>query len=157
MSAIVKERRNVLNVEVSKKEDRRNVKGNDRNVKGNSETLDLKRGMIVFVDLGSVDEGRSSSVQKGKRPCLIVSNNANNKFSGNLSVIVLTSKMTKKPLPTHVLLTTDEVSCLKVLQKETLFYGRCLFYDEENCRIKKLFFSTLKTDPYFYCSSLFKW
>lgn len=112
MSAIVKERSNVLNVEVSKKADRRNV--NDRNVKGNGETLELKRGMIVFVDLGSVDEGRSSSVQKGKRPCLIVSNNANNKFSGNLSVIVLTSKMTKKPLPTHVLLTTDEVSYLKV-------------------------------------------
>ena len=105
MSAIVKERSNVLNVEVSK----RDVNGNDRR---NNEELELHRNMIVFADLGDIEENNSNSVQKGKRPVLICSNNANNRFSPNVTCVILTTKITKRPLPTHVLLTKENTPCL---------------------------------------------
>ena len=71
--------------------------------------LDLKRGMIVFADLG----GNKGSIQSGKRPVLICSNDMNNKYSSVLTVIPLTSKMSKRPLPTHVELNSENTPCLK--------------------------------------------
>ena len=71
--------------------------------------LDLKRGMIVFADLG----GNKGSIQSGKRPVLICSNDMNNKYSSVLTVIPLTSKMSKRPLPTHVELNSGNTPCLK--------------------------------------------
>ena len=72
--------------------------------------LDLKRGMIVFADLG----GNKGSIQSGKRPVLICSNDMNNKYSSVLTVIPLTSKMSKRPLPTHVELNSENSPCLKL-------------------------------------------
>ena len=104
MNTIIKERSNVLNVEVSRRDSKEN--GNNKNC----EVLDLKRGMIVFANLGDIDG--NNSVQKGKRPVLICSNNANNHFSPNVTCSILTTKITKRPLPTHVLLTKESVPCL---------------------------------------------
>ena len=102
MSVIVKERSNVLNVEVSKKTDRRNVNGN-------GETLELKRGDLVFVDLGTP----TGSVQGGVRVAVVISNNKANLHSGVICIAPLTSKMTKRPLPTHVLLKVSDTNKLK--------------------------------------------
>jgi len=63
----------------------------------------IQRGDIFLVDLDGLSCKISASLQTGKRPCLISSNNANNKFSTIISVIPLTSQ-TKASLPTHVLL-----------------------------------------------------
>ena len=41
-------------------------------------------------------------IQDGVRPAIIVQNDVGNKYSPTLQVIPLTSRMTKKPLPTHV-------------------------------------------------------
>lgn len=41
-------------------------------------------------------------VQDGIRPVIIIQNDIGNKYSPTLQVIPLTSRMTKKPLPTHV-------------------------------------------------------
>ena len=106
MSVIVKERSNVLNVEVSKKADRRNVKGNDRR---NNE-ISVERGDLIFVDL---PENENSSVQGKSRICIVISNNKANLHSPVISVIPLTSKMSKRPLPTHVLLEVNDTNKLR--------------------------------------------
>ena len=110
MSTIVKERSNVLNVEVSKRSSGNDVRGN---VKGNCERrnvseLDLHRGMIVFCKLPD----NNGSIQSGSRPIILVANEKSLKYSSVFTAIPLTSRMTKKPLPTHVLLTPENTPCL---------------------------------------------
>lgn len=60
--------------------------------------LKVQRGDIFFADLGKT----VGSEQSGTRPVLIIQNNVGNKFSPTVIVAVLTSKVNKKPLPTHV-------------------------------------------------------
>ena len=43
-------------------------------------------------------------VQDGVRPAIIIQNDIGNKYSPTLQVIPITSRMTKKSLPTHVFL-----------------------------------------------------
>lgn len=64
---------------------------------------EIQRGDIWFCEL-PITEG---STQGGKRPCLIISNEACNKFSPILTIVVLTSKLLKNNLPTHVLLGSE--------------------------------------------------
>lgn len=68
--------------------------------------LEFKRGDIVYINLHKDKDG--SSVQDGNRPCLIVSNNASNKFAPFLTVVPLTTRQ-KKNIPTHVNLKRDDV------------------------------------------------
>ena len=51
-----------------------------------------------MADLGE----RSGSLQSGRRPVLIVSNDKNNRYSSVLNVIPMTTKMNKRNLPCHV-------------------------------------------------------
>lgn len=60
----------------------------------------LERGHIVMVDFGEA----KGSIQSGLRPALIVSNNKANHFSPVVICVPLTSKIGKKPLPTHALI-----------------------------------------------------
>lgn len=62
----------------------------------------LKRGSVYLVNLGDKD----GSIQWGKRPAIIVSNDLNNKFSSLISIVPITSSKFKKHLPTHVAITT---------------------------------------------------
>ena len=86
-----------------------NVRVNKTSERKTCDEMQLKRGMIAFADLG----GNKGSIQSGKRPVLICSNDMNNKYSSVLSVIPLTSKMSKRPLPTHVELNSENTPCLK--------------------------------------------
>lgn len=69
----------------------------NNNLKNNKQ---IKRGDVYFINLG---QGYGSE-QGGRRPCLILQNNTNNKFSPAVVVAVLTTKLDKHKLPTHVLL-----------------------------------------------------
>lgn len=62
--------------------------------------VEVKRGDIWYVDLG---DSLGNSVQAGKRPCIVVSNNTCNRHSGVINIVPVTTR-TKKALPTHVLL-----------------------------------------------------
>lgn len=66
----------------------------------------FKRGQVWLINLGSV-ETRRGSIQYGVRPCLIISNDKNNLYSSNLTIIPISSASTKirKMLPTHTLIT----------------------------------------------------
>lgn len=58
-----------------------------------------ERGEIYYINNGS--SGQIGSEIKKDRPAIIVSNDANNKYSSVVEVVFLTSKP-KKELPTHV-------------------------------------------------------
>lgn len=60
--------------------------------------LEIKRGDIYWVRLG---EG-VGSIQGGVRPCVVVSNNLNNKYSPTLTVVPVSTQIHKAKLPTHV-------------------------------------------------------
>lgn len=64
---------------------------------------EIKRGSVVLVNLGD----RNGSIQYGIRPCVVISNNLNNKFSNVLTVVPLSTSKFKKDLPTHIAITTD--------------------------------------------------
>ena len=67
---------------------------------------EIKRGAIIYVDLGIHP---NSSIQSGIRPCVVVSNNKNNRQSKVLSVCPCTTKIDRGNIPTHISLNTLQV------------------------------------------------
>lgn len=88
----------------------------------------IRRGDIYIVDLSKIfPEGKH--YQRGRRPCVIVSNNMANKYCELVNIIPLTSK--NKHLPHHVLIHSSclayEVSwlipeCATAIDKKYLEY-----------------------------------
>jgi mRNA interferase MazF len=66
----------------------------------------VKRGELWFADLNYIDM-ENSMVQAGKRPVLIIQNDMGNRYSPVVTIIPLSSRVTKKKLPTHVTIDTD--------------------------------------------------
>lgn len=68
----------------------------------------LNRGDIVYVELG---QHPGSSIQSGRRPCVVVSCSMDNNIKGNpiINVCPCTTKYEKKRLKTHVLLRKEDV------------------------------------------------
>lgn len=60
---------------------------------------DVRKGDIFMAALPNDMEG---SLQSGTRPVVIVSNDMANQYSPVLTILPITSRMTKKNLPTHV-------------------------------------------------------
>lgn len=69
----------------------------------------VHRGEVYYADLSPV----VGSEQGGTRPVLIVQNDIGNRHAPTTIIIPITSKLTKKPLPTHCPLTKGEagLSC----------------------------------------------
>ena len=65
--------------------------------------MNIMRGEVYYADLSPV----IGSEQGGYRPVLVVQNNKGNKYSTTIIVAPVSSKTTKNPLPTHVLLELD--------------------------------------------------
>ena len=61
-----------------------------------------KIGDIYMASLGIDEEG---CLQSGTRPVIVVSNDKANDFSPVINIIPITSRLSKKRLPTHVYLT----------------------------------------------------
>lgn len=61
----------------------------------------MLRNDIHWIDLGIVE---NSSRQGGVRPCIVLSNNLACKYSPVILVSPITSKLSKKRLPTHVMI-----------------------------------------------------
>ena len=58
----------------------------------------IRRGQIYMAALPE----EVGSVQHGERPVLIIQNNKGNEYSPTVIVAPITSKLGKRPLPTHV-------------------------------------------------------
>lgn len=67
--------------------------------------IEFKRNQVYIANLGDDVVG---SEQGGVRPVLILQNNIGNRRSPNLIVLPLTTKTSKKLLPTHVLVTKEK-------------------------------------------------
>ena len=60
--------------------------------------MEIKRGDIYYAEL----KRGVGSEQSGYRPVLIIQNDTGNKYSNTVIVAAVTSKTTKKNLPTHI-------------------------------------------------------
>ena len=68
-------------------------------MKKNNEPI-VYRGEIYYADLSPA----VGSEQGGLRPVLIIQNDIGNKYAPTTIIAPITSRLTKKPLPTHVAL-----------------------------------------------------
>ena len=77
----------------------------------------VNRGEIYYANL-SPSQG---SEQGGLRPTLIIQNNVGNRHAPTTIIAPLTSRLTKRPLPTHVVLNADcGLSCESVVLCEQI-------------------------------------
>lgn len=60
-------------------------------------TTQIRRNQVWLANFGH----QSGSLVKGLRPCVVLSNNVNNKYSPVVMVVPISSAV-KKPLPVHV-------------------------------------------------------
>lgn len=99
-----------------------NINSDDNTCAQNKE---IRRGDVFYMTI----ENAIGNEMQGTRPCVVVSNNAHNKFSQLVTVVPLTSSLNKKLLPTHVHIKEDylptesialcehvqTISCLRLL------------------------------------------
>lgn len=67
---------------------------------------------IKVKDIYLVDLKGEGHMQIGMKPCVILSNNAHNNTSDNITVVPLTKNIRKKKIPTHYIVKKDEVNNL---------------------------------------------
>ena len=76
--------------------------------------MEIKRGDVYFCKFK-----QNGSVQGGERPCVVVSNNSNNKFAEIVIVVPITSAE-KARIPTHVPITVEKPSTILCEQVTTI-------------------------------------
>ena len=76
----------------------------------------IRRGDIYYADLRPV----IGSEQGGIRPVLVLQNNKGNKFSTTVIVAPISSKLTKNPIPTHVIIRCDSLEKKSVILLEQI-------------------------------------
>ena len=66
----------------------------------------IKRGDVYYADLSPV----VGSEQGGIRPVVVVQNDKGNRYSKTIIVAPISKKMSKPPIPTHVIFSDDSLS-----------------------------------------------
>lgn len=74
------------------------------------------RGDVYYADLS----GGIGSEQKGVRPVLVVQNDLGNRHSTTLIVAPISKKLSKPPLPTHVIFQSEELDYVSMILLEQL-------------------------------------
>lgn len=68
--------------------------------------MDIKRGDLIYVDLG---QHPNSSIQSGKRPCVVISCDKYNAHATTITICPLSTKCNKKFIKTHVEISVKDV------------------------------------------------
>lgn len=92
------------------------------------------RGEIYLVDFGT----RSGSLQQGKRPALLLSNNKNNEYSSVIQVAPLSTRINKQ-LPVHVFIPKEiglSLDSIVMLEQETCINKVDLLFKIADCPIE---------------------
>ena len=76
----------------------------------------IHRGEIYYADLSPV----IGSEQGGYRPVVVLQNNKGNRYSTTISVAPISSKLTKNPLPTHVMVENNYLEKKSVILLEQI-------------------------------------
>ena len=87
----------------------------------------IHRGEIYYADLSPV----VGSEQGGYRPVIVLQNNKGNRYSTTIIVAPISSKLTKNPLPTHVMF---ENNCLE--KKSVILLEQIRTIDKQRIREK---------------------
>ena len=74
----------------------------------------IKRGDVYYADLSGV----VGSEQGGVRPVVVVQNDKGNKYSTTLIVAPISKKMSKPPLPTHVIFSASQLNYVSMILLE---------------------------------------
>ena len=76
----------------------------------------IHRGEIYYADLSPV----IGSEQGGYRPVVVLQNNKGNRYSTRIIVAPISSKLTKNPLPTHVMVENNYLEKKSVILLEQI-------------------------------------
>lgn len=76
----------------------------------------MNRGEIYYANLSPV----IGSEQGGYRPVVVLQNNKGNKYSTTVIVAPISSRLTKNPLPTHVMIETEFLEKKSVILLEQI-------------------------------------
>lgn len=76
----------------------------------------IRRGDVYYADLSGV----VGSEQDGVRPVVVVQNDKGNKYSTTLIVAPISKKMSKPPLPTHVIFSVSQLNYVSMILLEQL-------------------------------------
>lgn len=76
----------------------------------------IHRGEIYYADLSPV----VGSEQGGYRPVVVLQNNKGNRYSTTIIVAPISSRLTKNPLPTHVLVENNYLEKKSVILLEQI-------------------------------------
>ena len=76
----------------------------------------IRRGAVYYADLSPV----VGSEQGGVRPVVVVQNDKGNRYSKTIIVAPISKKMSKPPIPTHVIFSDDSLSYVSMILCEQL-------------------------------------
>lgn len=76
----------------------------------------IKRGDVYYADLSPV----VGSEQGGVRPVVVVQNDKGNRYSKTIIVAPVSKKMSKPPIPTHVIFSAESLSYVSMILCEQL-------------------------------------
>ena len=76
----------------------------------------IRRGDVYYADLSPV----FGSEQGGVRPVVVVQNDKGNRYSKTIIVAPISKKMSKPPIPTHVIFSDDSLSYVSMILCEQL-------------------------------------
>ena len=87
----------------------------------------IHRGEIYYADLSPV----VGSEQGGYRPVIVLQNNKGNRYSTTVIIAPISSRLTKNPLPTHVM-----VDCSSLEKKSVVLLEQIRTIDKKRLREK---------------------
>ena len=76
----------------------------------------IKRGDVYYADLSPV----IGSEQGGVRTVVVVQNDKGNRYSKTIIIAPISKKMSKPPIPTHVIFSDDSLSYVSMILCEQL-------------------------------------
>ena len=76
----------------------------------------IKRGDVYYADLSPV----IGSEQGGVRPVVVVQNDKGNRYSKTIIIAPISKKMSKPPIPPHVIFSDDSLSYVSMILCEQL-------------------------------------
>lgn len=72
-------------------------------------TQQIHRGAVFYVNLGDAKDFPPSSIQRGVRPAIIISNESCNRHSSVITILSCSSRCeSKAKIPTHVTISANE-------------------------------------------------
>lgn len=99
--------------------------------------MTIKKGNICFYNFSG-----TGSVQRGRRPCVVVSNERANLYSNVITILPITSKI-KNPLPTH--------TNIMLMSESTILAEQITTVEKEKLQITNLSASKEKLNDINHC------